>query len=164
MGEHTILKAQRFWSKNLRAKIELANKALKTKNFTQLEEILTDFVTLLKNPQEDWKDRVAICFILEQMSAIDPLKSKIVDSLMKVLESEQDPHVREFSVWALGKIVERTQSLDLIKQTMSTIIRFLSDDSEEVKALATELHSRFQEVLREKEDIDQQIKQAPGLN
>ena len=79
---------------------------------------------------------------------------------MKVLESEQDPHVREFSVWALGKIVERTQSLDLIKQTMSTIIRFLSDDSEQVKALATELHSRFQEVLREKEDIDQQIKQA----
>jgi hypothetical protein len=114
----------------------------------------------LKNPQEDWKDRVAICFILEQMSAVDPLITKIIESLMIVLESEQDPHVREFAVWALGKIVEKAQSLDLIKKTMPTIIRFLNDDSEQVKTQATELHDRFTEVLKEKEYINIQIQDA----
>ena len=96
-----MIKAQRFWSKYLRDKVETANKALKTKNITLLEEILDDLINSLKNPQADWKDRVAICFILEQMAGIEPLIKKIVQSLKAVLEKETDVHVREFAVLSL---------------------------------------------------------------
>lgn len=155
-----MIKVQRFWSKTLRDKVDAANKALKTKNITLLEEILDDFINSLKNPQADWKDRVAICFILEQMAGIEPLMKKIVQSLKIVLEKETDVHVREFSVWSLGKIVEKSLSLELIRETMPIIIKFLSDDSEQVKAHALTFHTRFSAFIQEKEGINDQIQKC----
>jgi hypothetical protein len=140
--------------------VENANKALKSKNITKLEEILDEFITLLKNSNADWKDRVAICFILEQMAAIDPLSQKIIQSLINVLSDEKDAHVKEFAVWALGKIVQTSESLELIRKTMPVIIKFLNDDSEQVKTLATDFHSQFSVYLKEKEGIDQQIQHS----
>src|SRR6056297_3713290 len=122
---------QRFWSKHLKNKVKEANKAINTKNFTLLKEILEDLIVLLKDSGNvNWRDRVAICFILEQMAMIDPLMDDIVDTLMDVLEDEDDPHVKEFAVWALGKIVEKSQSLELIKLTMPTLVKFLNESEE----------------------------------
>ena len=154
-----MLKAQRFWSKSLKEKINRANEALKTKNFTELNYIVEDLIELLQDIDGNWKDRVAICFILEQMAEIDPLVDEIVDGLMKVLDGEQDPHVKEFAVWALGKIVEDSQSLDLIKFTMPTLVKFLNDDSDQVKTFASELHSRLNGFIKDKETIDDQIRE-----
>jgi hypothetical protein len=153
-----MIKAQRFWSKFLRTKVASANKALKSKNFLILEEILEDIIELLKDQEAHWKDRVAICFILEQMALIDPLTENIIDALNDVLKTETDVHVKEFAVWALGKIVEESQSLTLIKETIPTIVKFLNDDSEQVKAFASELHERLNEFLKERSEIDDQIK------
>ncbi len=153
-----MINYQRFWSKHLKNKVKMANEAIKTKNFTRIEEILEDLITLLKDTKNiNWKDRVAICFILEQMAAVDPLMDNIVDGLMEVLENEKDPHVKEFAVWALGEIVEKAQSLELIKLTMPVIMKFLNDDSEQVRSFANDLHSRFKEVLKEKQEINEKI-------
>jgi hypothetical protein len=152
-----MIKSQRFWSKELRKKVEDANFAIKTRNRTELERIVDELVVFLKNELADWKDRVAICFILEQIAAIDPISAKIIEALKAVLNDEKDPHVREFAVWALGKIVEERHTLDLIKETLPVIVHFLSDDSEQVKRLAEEYHSRLTEYLREQEGASKQI-------
>lgn len=152
-----MIKAQRFWSKELRNKVDLANQAIKIRNLTELESIVNELISLLKNPKIDWKDRVAICFILEQIAAIEPLLKKIIDALKNVLANELDPHVKEFTVWALGKIVEDHHTLELIKEIMPTIIQFLSDDSDQVKKLATEYHTRLQEFIKVHENASQQI-------
>ncbi len=156
-----MINSQRFWSKHLKKKVKNANEALKTKNFGELKEILEDLIILLKDQVNvEWKDRVAICFILEQMASIDPLMDDIIDALMNVLEDEKEAHVKEFAVWALGKIVEKAQSLDVIKYTMPTIVKFLNDDSEQVRAFAEDLHERFQEFIKEKEEINGKIQEC----
>ena len=72
-----MIKAQRFWSKAIQNKVKDANEALKTKNFAQMEEIVNELITDLKDQSNDWRDRVAICFIVEQISKYDPLIGEI---------------------------------------------------------------------------------------
>jgi hypothetical protein len=152
-----LIKSQRFWSKELRNKVDLANQAIKTRNLTELESIVNELIILLKDSNVIWKDRVAICFILEQIAAIEPLLPKIIDTLKLVLQTEQDPHVKEFTVWALGKIVEDHHTLILVKDTLPIIVQFLNDDSDQVKKLATEYHTRLQEFIKVHENASQQI-------
>jgi len=43
---------------------------------------------------------------------------------------------------------------------MPVMIKFLNDDSEQVKTLASDFHSQFEVYLKEKQGIDDQIKQS----
>ncbi|MHA1820558.1 MAG: HEAT repeat domain-containing protein [Promethearchaeota archaeon] len=154
-----IIKIERFWPKEIKVKAEKLTKFLEKMDFEHAKEYLGELLDILKDPTKDGRSRVSICFIIEQLVHIDPFIDMMVDTLMEVLKDEKDSHVREFSVWALGRIVEESRSLDLIKLTMPIFVKFCNDQSEQVKNFAMDFKSRLDDFIEEKKDLDQKIKE-----
>ena len=155
-----IINIERFWPKELKQSVEQLNNALNLKNFTKAKQLVEEVLDILADPNQNIKVRISICFLIEQLKNIMPLVPLIVDKLLKILETDQEDAVKEFSVWALGLVVEESQNLELIKKTMPVFIKFCSDSSEQVKLFAQNLKERLEEIMRVRKDMDEQIEKA----
>jgi len=155
-----IINIERFWPKELKQVVEQLNETLNYKNFTKAKQLMVEILEILADPNQNIKVRISICFLIEQIKNIMPLVPIIVDHLMALLENETEDAVKEFSVWALGLVVEESQDLELIKKTMPVFIKFCSDSSEQVKLFAQNLKERLEEIIKVRKDMDEKIEKA----
>lgn len=155
-----IINIERFWPKEFKNIVEQLNDALNFKNFTKAKQLMEEILAVLLDQNQNIKIRISICFLIEQIKSIMPLSDMIVDALIKLLEDEKEDAVREFSVWALGLLVEESQDLELIKHTMPIFVKFCSDSSEQVKIFAQSLKERLEKIIQTRKDMDEQIEQA----
>ncbi len=155
-----IINIERFWPKELKQVVEQLNETLNYKNFTKAKQLMVEILEILADPSQNIKVRISICFLIEQLKNIMPLVPIIVDHLVRLLEKETEDAVKEFSVWALGLVVEESQDLELIKKTMPVFVKFCSDSSEQVKLFAQNLKERLEEIIRVRKDMDEKIEKA----
>jgi hypothetical protein len=154
------IKIERFWPNDIRDIATRLSEAIIVKDFQLANTQLSLLLDILKDTSREGKARVSICFIIDQLKFIDPFIEPIVNSLINVLNSETDSHVKEFSVWALGRIVEESQSIELIKQTMPIFVGFCNDQSDHVKTFAEDIKERLNSFLEEKINLDEKIQKA----
>ncbi len=158
----TFIKIERYWPKGLKQIAQRLDQALNVKDFNNAKLLMEDILEILEDPEQPERLRVSVCFIIDQVKEIPPLTDTIVDSLMKVLKSGESlsERVQEFSVWALGQLVEESQNIALIRETMPVFIKFCSNSSEQVKRFATALKSRLEEIIEIRENLDAQIQES----
>jgi len=151
------IKIERFWPDDIKKNVKELIKYLEQKDFNTAKDFLSNILSVLKDKKRDGKSRVSVCFIIDQLKGIDPFIDPMVDALIETLKDEQDAHVREFSVWALGQIVQENLNLELVKQTMPIFIGFCNDFSIHVKKFAEDIKERLDAYLEEKKNLDQKI-------
>lgn len=152
------IKVERYWPTEIKDLAKNMSDAIKHKDFSTAKTILNDLLDIFKDHEMDGKTRITICFIIDQLKSIDPFIDDMVHALEQVLEDEKDAHVREFSVWALGQIVQESRSIDLIKDTMPMFVKFCKDQSVHVKTFAEDIKDRLNGFLEEKKNLDEKIK------
>lgn len=152
------IKIERYWPTEIKNLAKKMSESIKRKDFSEAKTVLGDLLDIFKDAEKDGKTRITICFIIDQLKTIDPFIDDIVHALEVVLEDEKDAHVREFSVWALGQIVQESRSIDLIKDTMPIFVKFCNDASVHVKTFAEDIKDRLNGFLEEKKNLDEKIK------
>jgi len=150
------IKIERFWNDNIRNTIEEINDSLKRMEINSVLNKLEDIFKIIETNQ-DSKTRVSLCIALEKIAQFDPFFNKIINFLIKLLEKEQDVHVKEFAVYVLGNLVLEKPNLTLITQTLPLFVKFCKDSSEHVRASAEDIKKRLDHVkqtkIKEKEII-----------
>ncbi|MHA1340951.1 MAG: hypothetical protein ACTSRZ_13280 [Promethearchaeota archaeon] len=152
------IKIERYWPDDIKKNVKQLSKSLERKDFSAAKEYLSYILSILKDKKRDGKSRVSVCFIIDQLKGIDPFIDPMVDALMETLQDEKDAHVKEFSVWALGQIVQENLNMDLIRQTMPIFVKFCNDASIHVKKFAEDIKERLDTYIEEKKNLDEKIK------
>ncbi len=102
-----MLKIEKLWSPRAKALAKAFNIDMEQKNpegaYLQVQKIIEIF----KDPKEDPKDRVSVCFVLERLPNLAPFAEDLLKTILQILQQEKDPHLLEFSLWFLGNLVER---------------------------------------------------------
>lgn len=150
---------ERYWPNDIRDIAKELSNDLEKMDFQGALSKLNKLLDILKDPSRDGKSRVSVTFIIDQIKMIDPFVDPMVKVLKDVLKDEKDEHVKEFTVWALGEIVQESRNLDLIKETMPIFIKFCSDTSDHVKNFAINITDRLNIFIEQKKHLDEKIKQ-----
>jgi hypothetical protein len=119
-----MLKIEKLWTPRAKALAKAFNTDMEQKNpegaYLQVQKI----IEILKDPREDPKDRVSVCFILERLPNLAPFAEDLLKIIIQILQQEKDPHLLEFSLWFLGNLVERVlapSEFGLIKDQLQAI-------------------------------------------
>ncbi len=105
-----MLKIEKLWTPRAKALAKAFNTDMEQKNpegaYLQVQKIIEIF----KDPHEDPKDRVSVCFVLERLPNLAPFAEDLLKTIIEILHKEKDPHLLEFSLWFLGNLVERVMA------------------------------------------------------
>ncbi|MHA1148231.1 MAG: hypothetical protein ACTSR8_08295 [Promethearchaeota archaeon] len=144
------IKIEKFWDNKTKSLIEGINDSLKRMEIDPIYDKLEQLFETLKNPENDSKVRVSLCFTLETLAQFEPFHDIILNFLMELLEQEKDAHVKEFAVYILGNIVLDNPNLSLITQTLPIFLKFCKDSSEYVRTCAEDIKNRLNHVKESK--------------
>jgi len=151
------IKIERFWNQRTKDVIEDINDSLKRMEIEPVHTKLEELFEILKDEKIDSKERVSICFILEQIAQFDPFYIEIINFLIELLKDEKDAHVKEFAVYILGNLIISNPNLTLITRTLPIFVKFCEDSSEYVRTSAEDFKNRLYKVketkIKEKEII-----------
>ncbi len=150
------IKIERFWDEKVRNIVKDINDSLKRMEIDSIHPKLNELFNFIKS-NEDSKTRVSLCFTLEKIAQFDPFYNTIINFLIKLLDHEQDVHVKEFAVYILGNLVLEKPNLALITHTLPLFVKFCQDSSEHVRASAEDIKNRLNHMketkIKEKEII-----------
>ena len=151
------LNIKRFWKDEIKVIIGDINNSLKRMEIDSVLIRLKDLFKIIQSNIES-KTRVSLCFTLKEIAHFDPFYDVIIDFFMKLLEDEQDDHVKEFAVYTLGNLVLEKPNLSSISQSLPMFIKFCEDSSEHVRSSAEDIKNRLNHVketkIKEKKVID----------
>lgn len=143
------IKTERFWSEEIKDIIKDINDSYKRMEIEPIHSRLDDLFEIFKK-SDDFKLRVSLCFVFEKIAQFEPFYDKIIDFLILSLETEENPHVKEFSVYILGNCVINKPNLALITRTLPIFVKFCKDSSQHVRTCAEEMKDRLHKVKETK--------------
>ena len=94
---------ERFWSEDIKEIIGEINESLKQMDIEAVHRALNKLFDVI-NTDIDSKTRVSLSFVLEKIAQFDPFFNSIINFFIKLLEKEQDVHVKEFAVYISGNL------------------------------------------------------------
>ncbi len=119
-----MLKIEKLWTPRAKVLAKAFNTDMEQKNpegaYLQVQKLIEIF----KDPREDPKDRVSICFVLERLPNLAPFAEDLLKDILQILAQDKDPHLLEFSLWFLENLVERViapSEFGLIKERLQGI-------------------------------------------
>ncbi|GAB4308705.1 MAG: hypothetical protein Kow0069_07230 [Promethearchaeota archaeon] len=152
-----MIKVARFWTKRVKDLVKTYNDLSHKHDPAEVQPVLQSLLELLGDRSADPKERVMVTFVLEEIRAFGPLTGWVVDSLVDVLDAEQNPNVREFVTWVLGKIVVGERDLDLANRVKPTLESALKDPNDRVVSFAKEALADIEDLRREFERQERQL-------
>ena len=144
-----MLKIEKLWAPRAKALAKAFNNDIEQNNPEGAYLHVQKLIAILKNPEENPKERVSVCFILERLPNLAPYVDDLLRIILQILQQDKDPHLLEFSLWFLGSLIEKILTpteFGVIKETLQAI----PQSQWKINPRCTELIKEILEKIEEK--------------
>ncbi|MHA1732947.1 MAG: hypothetical protein ACTSU5_13455 [Promethearchaeota archaeon] len=161
-----MIRIPRAWSPRIRRIAEQYNNIRDKNDENALRPVLGELLEILSDPSLDTRERVMSTFVLEQVN-LAGLEEWVAREVVERYPDEENPKVREFMLYFIGKVLLREAFLPLIEKYEDFFAEIARDGSNNVQAFAREFLDDVAELRQrielEREKVEKELKKFKEL-